>query len=680
MLAKNYRINLYIEINSIKKGRTLMYKTIGMVAHVDAGKTTILEQMLFHTNSIKKAGRVDNQNTVLDYHDIEKQRGITIFSDQAIAAYKNSTYQLVDTPGHVDFSTEMERAIRILDYAIIIISAVEGIEGHTETVWQLLRKYNIPTIFFINKLDRVGADFENVLAEIRNTFTKDIVVLSKPTTQDRISYLLDNPSDEMIEAVSDYDDSILDKYLEGIEIFTPELIDTIKDLFNNNVIYPCLSGVALKGIGIGELLRTIDMLTISKYHSNNEHPLAGTVYKIKYDDNGNKLTFIKLYNGTLEVKNTITHKLSDKEITEKINEIRIYDGTKYTVSNIAYSGQLVAVTGLNLSYVGEGIGEIEDFNSYMLIPALQSKVIYSPEENPKDILKIFEILTEENPSLDVVWIEELKEIHIKVMGTIQLEVLVHVVLERFGKKIEFGTPEILYKETISSKTHGFGHFEPLKHYAEVEFDIKPIERGSGISHDSICSVDVLHTRWQRLSEKNIPDACKKGILTGSPLTDIHITLTTGKSHVKHTSGGDFRQATFRAIRQGIEQTDNILLEPYYHFKIKVDKHLSGRVITDITKMYGTVENPITKGEHIILTGRVPVSTAMNYPSQLASFSSGKGSISFVFDGYDICHNTDEVIERIGYNRNADKDYTSSSIFCSHGKAYTVKGSDIANRH
>ncbi|GKX31623.1 tetracycline resistance protein [Vallitalea longa] len=657
-----------------------MYKTIGMVAHVDAGKTTILEQILFHTNSIKKAGRVDNKNTVLDYHNIEKQRGITIFSDQAIATYKDSTYQLVDTPGHVDFSTEMERAIRILDYAIIIISAVEGIEGHTETVWQLLRKYNIPTIFFINKLDRIGANFQNVIEEISNNFTKNIMILSKPTNDNNISYILDDISTETIEFVADYDDTILNKYLDGIEIRTPELIDTIRDLFNNNTIYPCLSGIALKGIGIDELLRTIDLLVEPKYESNNELPLAGTVYKIKYDDDGNKLTFIKLYTGTLEVKNTITHKLSGKEIIEKINEIRIYNGTKYNNSDIAYPGQLIAVTGLNLSYVGEGIGDMNDFNSYMLIPTLKSKVIYSIEENPKDILKIFEILTEENPSLDVVWIEELKEIHIKVMGTIQLEVLIHVVMERFGKTIEFGTPEILYKETISSKTHGFGHFEPLKHYAEVEYDIKPVNRGSGISYDSICSVDILHKRWQRLSEKNIPDACKKGILTGSPLTDIHLTLTTGKSHVKHTSGGDFRQATFRAVRQGIEKTDNILLEPYYHFKIKVEKHLSGRVITDINKMHGTVENPINKGEHIILIGKVPVSTAMDYPSQLASFSSGKGSISFVFDGYNTCHNTDEVIKRIGYNKSADKDYTSSSIFCSHGKAYTVKGCDIENNN
>lgn len=657
------------------KGSNLMYKTIGMVAHVDAGKTTLLEQILYHTNSIKEVGRVDNKNTVLDYHPIEKERGITIFSDQAVVTYNDCTYQLIDTPGHVDFSTEMERAIRILDYAIIIISAVEGIEGHTETVWQLLKKYNIPTIFFINKLDRIGANFNNTINEIKNTFTNNLIILTDEDTDKNITYLMDNPTTELIESVADYDDSILNKYIDGIEIGTQELTDAINILFNNNAISPCLGGVGLKGIGINELLKAIDTFTTSP-HRDDDNPLSGTVYKIRYDDAGKKLTFIKLYTGSLKVKDTITHRIMDNTITEKINEIRIYNGTKFTLCDTAYPGQLIAVTGLNSSYIGEGIGDNEDYNDFLLIPTLKSKVIYDSSENPKEILKIFMLLTEENPSLDVLWIEELKEIHIKVMGTIQLEVLTQIVLDRFGKIIEFGTPEILYKETITSKTHGFGHFEPLKHYAEIEFDIEPAPRGSGISFDSICSVDVLHTRWQRLSIKNIADACKKGILTGSPLTDVSITLTTGKSHVKHTSGGDFRQATFRAIRQGIEKVDNILLEPFYQFKVKVEKHLSGRVMSDITKMHGNFDAPITSNEHIIITGRVPVSTAMNYPSILASFSSGKGSITFVFAGYDICHNTDEVIERLGYNKDTDKDYTSTSIFCSHGKAYSVKGSDI----
>ncbi|WP_113673959.1 elongation factor G [Vallitalea guaymasensis] len=653
-----------------------MYKTIGMVAHVDAGKTTLLEQILYHTNSIKEAGRVDNKNTVLDYHTIEKERGITIFSDQAVTTYNNCTYQLVDTPGHVDFSNEMERAIRILDYAIIIISAVEGIEGHTETVWQLLRKYNIPTMFFINKLDRVGADFNNTVNEIKNTFTKDLMVISSEVTSENISYLLDNPTSELIESLADYDDDILNKYIDGIGVETEELVNTVKRLFNDNVIYPCLCGIGLKGIGIKELLRAIDTLTISGHTDGNGDFPSGTVYKIRYDNTGNKLTFIKLHNGSLKVKDTITHRIMDNEITEKINEIRIYNGTKYTLCDKACQGQLIAVTGLGSSYIGEGIGDIEDYNDFLLVPTLKSKVIYDSAENPKEILKIFTMLTEENPSLDVLWIEELKEIHIKVMGTIQLEVLTQIVLDRFGKTIDFGTPEILYKETIASKTHGFGHFEPLKHYAEIEFDIEPAPRGSGISIDSVCSVDVLHTRWQRLSQKNIPDACKKGILTGSPLTDVNITLTTGKSHVKHTSGGDFRQATFRAIRQGIEKVDNILLEPFYQFKVKIEKHLSGRVMTDITKMHGSFDSPVTMGEHVMISGRVPVSTAMNYPSTLASFSSGKGSITFVFAGYNRCHNTDEVIERLGYDKDADKDYTSTSIFCSHGKAYGVRGSEI----
>jgi small GTP-binding protein len=650
-----------------------MNKTIGMVAHVDAGKTTLLEQILYSTSSIKKAGRVDNKNTFLDYHSIEKERGITVFSDQAITNYNNCTYQLVDTPGHIDFSTEMERSIRILDYAVIIISAVEGIEGHTETVWQLLKKYQIPTFFFINKLDRVRSSFENVINEIRNTFTQDIIILSHITEDGNINYSLDNPSRDIIELIAEYDELIMEKYVEDEDIKPKEIYQAIKKLFNNNSIYPCLSGIALKSIGIDKLMKSIDLLTLSKYDNTKDEPLSGTVYKIRHDSQGNKLTYIKLYTGTVNVKDSITHK--DKS-TEKINELRIYNGTNYDISKKAYAGQLIAVTGLNASYVGEGIGDFDDYNEYTLIPTLKSKVLYDSFENPKEILKIFTILTEENPSLDVEWVEEIKEIHIKVMGTIQLEVLTYIIQERFGKSITFGVPEVLYKETIAYKTHGFGHFEPLKHYAEVEFDIEPASRNSKISFSSNCHVDVLHTRWQRMCEKNIADACKKGILTGSPLTDIHITLTTGKSHIKHTSGGDFRQATFRAIRQGIEKVDNILLEPFYSIKIKVANHLSGRVMSDITKMHGVFDPPIINNNQVIITGRVPVSTAMNYPSTLASFSSGKGSISLVFDGYDICHNTDDVIKRIGYNKNNDIEYTATSIFCSHGKAYAVEGNSI----
>jgi small GTP-binding protein len=651
-----------------------MYKTIGMVAHVDAGKTTLLEQILYYTNSIREAGRVDYKNTFLDYHYIEKERGITVFSDQGIANYNNCTYQFIDTPGHIDFSTEMERAVRILDYAVIIISAVEGIQGHTETVWQLLRKYEIPTIFFVNKLDRICADYNRVIKEINETLTNDILAISYPNSNNEISFLLDSPNKQIIEFIAERDDTIMEQYLEDEVIHSNDIIESTKKLFNSNKFYPCLSGIALKNIGTYELLKTFDLLTESKL--DNKAPFSSTVYKIRYDK-GNKLTYMKLHSGSISVKDSIDHNTnSEHSITEKINQIRLYNGTKYTLIDTASSGQLVAVTGLNSSYIGEGLGSNADYQSPLLVPILKSKVIYDTNYNPKTILKIFTILTEEDPSLDVMWIEILQEIHIKVMGTIHLEVLQSIVLERFNINVHFDLPEILYKETISSKTHGFGHFEPLKHYAEIEFDIEPTVKNSGISFSSTCSVDILHTRWQRICEKNIIVACQKGILTGSPLTDIHITLTTGKSHVKHTSGGDFRQATFRAIRQGIENTINVLLEPYYYFQIKVAHDLSGRVMTDIVKMHGTFETPITHNNNVIIKGTIPVSTSMNYPCTLASFTSGKGSISLVYCGYDICHNTDEVIKKYGYDKDSDIDYTSTSIFCSHGKAYSIKGSEL----
>lgn len=651
-----------------------------MVAHVDAGKTTLLEQILYHTHTIREAGRVDKHNTFLDYHTIEKERGITVFSDQAVTTYGKMTLQLVDTPGHVDFSTEMERAVRILDYAVIILSAVEGIEGHTETVWQLLRQYQIPTLFFINKLDRVGADLSGVIQDIKEHFTEDVVLLTKPSwDQQCIDNLLNKPTTSLIECAAERDDALMERYLNDEKIPLHQLKAVIRRHFNEGQLFPCLCGSALQGVGIKPLLDILEDLLHTEQHASNDALLSGRVYKIRHDEAGHKLAFIKLDSGYLHVKDTIEHTLHDGEKrVEKINQIRLYHGTKYTTVESAQANQLIAVTGLNHAYVGEGIGNLPDDKHYSLIPTLQAKVIYDEKVHPKEILHIFTLLTEEDPALDVLWNETLGEMHIKVMGTIQLEVLTSLIAERFNQSITFGSPEILYKETIHTKTHGFGHFEPLKHYAEIELDIEPGPRNSGISFSTTCRVDTLHTRWQRLCEKNIPDACKKGILTGSPMTDVHITLTAGKSHVKHTSGGDFRQATFRAVRQGIEQVEAILLEPYYRFRIKVEQTLSGRVMTDITSMDGTFDPPVTSGNYTIITGLVPVSTAMHYPTVLASFTSGKGHISFIYAGYDNCHNTEEVITRLAYNKDADKDYTSTSIFCSHGKAYGVKGCDIAS--
>lgn len=656
-----------------------MYKTIGMVAHVDAGKTTLLEQILFNTNSIRMAGRVDNKDTILDYHSIERQRGITVFSDQTIAQYNDSTYYLIDTPGHVDFSTEMERSIRILDCAVIILSAVEGIEGHTQTVWKLLRKYNIPTIFFVNKLDRAGADFEKVCSEIHNTFTKDLCIFVEPNNNETFTHVnplvsLEKFDDSIIEFIAERNELIMNQYINDENIDYSILIKVSRDLISSNKLFPCVCGSGLKNIGVDNLLFILDKFVITNYEDTSD--FSGTVYKIRHDNLNNKETFIKVLSGILQVKDIISHQINDNSKEEKINQIKIYKGNQYILKNHLNAGELGAVIGINSAFIGEGLGSCSDFNNYSLIPTLRSKVIFDEKVSPKDVLEKFKILTSEDPSINAIWVDELNEIQINVMGLIQLEILKYIVKERFDIDVDFGTAKVIYKETITNETYGFGHFEPYKHFSEVEFKITPNNRGEGITFSSECSTDILHIRWQRLVEKNIMDSCKRGILTGSLITDIHITLISGRAHVKHTSGGDFRQATFRAMRQGIEKVNNILLEPYYDFNITISQELSGKVMTDIVKMNGTFNIPMSDGMNSTITGKIPVSSSMYYPAELASFSRGKGKISLTFSCYDICHDQENVIEKIDYNKDKDPKYTSNSIYCSHGKTYSVLGKDI----
>ncbi len=652
-----------------------MNKTVGVVAHVDAGKTTLIEQLLYNTNAINIAGRVDKQNTFLDYHSIEKKRGITVFSEQAIIQYKDSIIHLVDTPGHIDFSSEMERSLRILDCCIIVISASSGIQAHTETLWKLLRKYNIPTIFFINKLDIIDSDFNKVIENINTFFTNDTLIMTKPNYidnyfRDIISLFNDNHfSTEIIEKIAEYDDDILNKYLNEATIHYDEINKSISNLAISCNIFPVLCGSTLKNIGISSLLDTIDKVIKTNY--NIEDDFKGYVYKIRHDENMQKLTFIKVLSGSINVKDSLTHNQFDEHIEEKINQIRIYNGNSYTTVQSLNAGEYGAVLGLNNSYISECFGNESTYEN-ILNPALRSKVTFDTKYNYKEILKIFEILTQEDPSLNVSWISELNEIHVNIMGYIQLEILQHEVKERFNVDINFDKPEVVYLETIKESTIGMGHFEPYKHYAEVTLRISPSNRGQGISFKSELSVDILQLRWQRMIEKLIIPACKRGILIGSKLTDIKIELIDGKSHIKHTSGGDFKEATYRAIRKAIEQVDNVLLEPYYSFSITVSNELSGRVMTDITKMYGTFDAPTSIGDNSTIVGRVPVSTFIEYPSVLASFTKGKGLISFNLDGYDICHNPEEVIEKIGYDSKSDKEHTSHSIYVSHGKTFSVE--------
>lgn len=635
-----------------------MKKTIGILAHVDAGKTTFSEQVLYHTKSIRNRGRVDHKNSFLDSHNIEKERGITIFSDGAVFEFKNNTYYLVDTPGHIDFSTEMERAIGVMDYAIVLISAVEGVQGHTETVWQLLRKYNVPTFIFINKLDRVNADKDKVMNEIKRVLSKDIFYIEENIKEDELSQ-------ELIEFISEYDETLLERYFEG-SYDKESWISTFKTLVKENKVFPCFGGSALQDEGIIEFLNNLDEITFTEYDEKSK--FAAIVYKIRHEANGNRVTFIKALEGTLRVRDEIAYR---DDISEKISSIRIYNGNKFKSVDEVKAGDIFAVTGLSKANVGEGLGELNKNIKYNMIPTLMSKVIFDPTYNIKDVLGYFKILDAEDPALNVVWNENLQEIHVHIMGKIQLEILKEVVKDRFNLDIDFGPCKILYKETIRNSVKGYGHFEPLKHYAEVHLKLEALERNSGIEFENKCHSDNLTTGHMNLIRTHIFEREHHGVLTGSALTDVKVTLLTGRAHNKHTEGGDFREATFRALRQGLEKADNVLLEPYYKFKIDVELDYMGRVLSDIQRLSGSFNPPEINEDRVTVIGRGPVKTFMDYSSEVIAFSKGKGSINLIYDGYDECHNTEEVIKEIGYRRDADIEYTSSSIFCSKGQGYVV---------
>lgn len=654
-----------------------MNKTIGVLAHVDAGKTTFCEQLLYHTKSIRNRGRVDNKDTFLDNHEIERQRGITIFSEQGKFIYNNSNYNLIDTPGHIDFSPDMERAISIMDYAIVIISAVEKIQPHTKTVFRLLKKHNIPVFFFGNKIDREGANIEKLIEDIKLNLSEDVIDISTNLYIDNEI----NLSEEIIEFIAERDEELLNKYLNGEydkELWINKLIKSIK----NCDIYSFLKGSALQDIGIEDFIKKLDYLTYTNYQGNSN--FIGKVYKVRYDKNKNRLTYIKAIRGNLKVKDELKYIIKDEVITEKINNIRVYNSNKYENVNEVFAGQTFAVTGLTKIMPNEYILDKNlDINKFYenysidkeidIVPTLKSKIKFDESLNIKDVLNAFKILNDEEPALNVKWNENLKEIHIHVMGKIQLEILKEIVKNRFNIDVDFGKCEILYKETLKEKTIGYGHFEPLGHYAEVHLLIEPSTRNSGIIFKSNAHVDDLTIGHQNLIKTHIFEKEHNGILGGYPITDINITLITGRAHTKHTSGGDFRQATLRALRQGLEQVDNLLLEPFYKFKIEIDIDYIGRVLSDIQKMSGTFKEPIISEEMCIIEGRGPVSTFMDYQLELISFSKGTGSISFIFDGYDECHNSDEILENRNYDKDSDSEYTSNSIFCSKGQGYVVKG-------
>lgn len=639
-----------------------MKKTIGIFAHVDAGKTTFSEQLLYHTKIIRKLGRVDNKDSFLDSHFIERERGITIYSDMARFNYGDNEYFLIDTPGHIDFSSEMERAISILDYGILIISAVEGIQGHTETLWKLLRENNIPTFIFINKIDREGADKESVLNEIKKNFSSDVFMLDGN---------LDELSNELIEFISERDEDILEDYMNE-EIDYSKCITSLSKSIKYEEAFIAMYGAALLDKGITEFIDVFDKLTFTEYKEDDV--LRARVHKVRYDKDNNRVAFIKIISGSIKVKDIIEYEVNGEIISEKINALRLYNGEKFEVIDKAKDGEICGVIGLSKIKSGDVIGDVEK-SKISLVPTLSSKVIFDSKLNPKDVLKYFRILEDEDGTLNVTWNEESSEITINIMGEIQLEVLREIFNERFKVNIEFGDPKILYKETIRGKAYGYGHFEPLRHYAEVHLKLEELPKGSGIKFESTCHTDNLQIGQMNLVKTHIFEKEHKGILTGSPITDMKITLTNGRAHLKHTEGGDFREATKRALRQGLEYADNILLEPYYRFNLQGDINLMGRFISDIQKMKGEFNDPILTEEKVTITGIGPVETFRKYPLELQAISKGKARISLVFEGYLPCHNTEEVIDKIGYDRNKDPEYTSSSIFCAKGVGYEVKANE-----
>lgn len=629
----------------------------GILAHVDAGKTTLSEGLMYKSGAIRKIGRVDNKDAHLDTNELERARGITIFSSQAELKIDDLDITLLDTPGHVDFSAEMERTLRVLDYAILIISGADGVQGHTETLWKLLREYNVPVFIFVNKMDQNGTDKEKILEDIREKLTDSCVDFT------------DTDSEEFYENIAMSDEHVMEDYLDNMTVS----IEDIQGLIVERKIFPCFFGSALRLTGIDEFMQGLYTYTLRPEYSKE---FGARVYKITREADGTRLTHIKVTGGTLRVKTELTGDTDGREWREKINQIRLYSGDKYETVNEACAGMVCALTGLNYTYCGEGFGyEYSDNQSY-LEPVLTYKINLPDSISETQMLPKLRMLEEEDPKLSIVWDEELKEIQAKIMGEVQLEILKSVIKERFGVDITFGAGNIVYKETIENVVEGVGHFEPLRHYAEVHLILEPAPRGSGVHVYTDCSEDILDKNWQRLIVTHIEEREHRGVLTGSPVTDINIILVTGRAHIKHTEGGDFRQATYRAIRQGLKMAHSRLLEPYYEFRFEVPEVNIGRAMMDIEKMHGKFEMPVTSDGVAVITGSAPVSLMHDYQNEVIAYSKGHGRLNLTLKGYDLCHNEDEVIAKYNYDSESDIANPTGSVFCAHGSGYLVPWNEV----
>ena len=624
---------------------------LGILAHVDSGKTTLSEAMLYRAGVTRRLGRVDHKDAFLDTDALEKARGITIFSKQALLTAGDTDITLLDTPGHVDFSTETERTLQVLDYAVLVVSGTDGVQSHTETLWRLLRRYRVPTFVFVNKMDLPGMERQELLAQLNRRLGEGFVDFGAEQA-------------DRDEALALCDENLMDRMLDAGQLQDADLIPAIA----RRHVFPCWFGAALKLEGVDALLDGLDRYTRP---APALEAFGAKVFKVSQDEQGARLTWLRVTGGELKVKAQLTGEADGEPWAEKANQLRLYSGAKYTLTEAIGPGQVCAVTGLTKARPGEGLGAERDSDLPVLEPVLSYQVLLPEGADVHAALGKLHRLEEEEPQLHVVWNETLGEIHVQLMGEIQLEVLRSLLAERFGLTVEFGPGGILYKETITEPMEGVGHYEPLRHYAEVHLKLEPLPRGSGMQFAADCREEVLDKNWQRLVLTHLEEKQHLGVLTGSPLTDVKITLIAGRAHLKHTEGGDFRQATYRAVRQGLMLAKSQLLEPWYAFRLEVPAENIGRAMSDIQRMEGTFDPPESGEETAVLTGFAPVSTMRSYPMEVVSYTRGRGHLSLTLDGYRPCHNAQEVIAAIGYEPEHDLDNPADSVFCAHGAGFVV---------
>ena len=630
---------------------------IGILAHVDSGKTTLSEALLYGTGTIRKLGRVDHKDAFLDTDALEKARGITIFSKQALFTAGNTDFTLLDTPGHVDFSTETERTLQVLDYAVLVVSGTDGVQSHTETLWRLLRRYHIPTFVFVNKMDLPGPGREALLTQLNRRLGDGFVDFGAEQA-------------DRDEALALCDERLMEAMLDRGILTDTDLIPAIA----RRHVFPCWFGSALKLQGVDALVEGLDRYTRP---APALEAFGAKVFKVSQDEQGNRLTWLRVTGGVLKVKAQLTGEADGELWAEKANQLRLYSGAKFTLAERIGPGQVCAVTGLTKARPGEGLGAERDSDLPVLEPVLSYQVLLSEGADVHAALGKLHRLEEEEPQLHVVWNETLGEIHVQLMGEIQLEVLKSLLAERYGLEVGFGPGGILYKETITEAMEGVGHYEPLRHYAEVHLKLEPLPRGSGMQFAADCREEVLDKNWQRLVLTHLEEKQHLGVLIGAPLTDVKITLIAGRAHLKHTEGGDFRQATYRAVRQGLMMADQIhktqLLEPWYAFRLELPSDNVGRAMNDIQNMGGSFDPPETgaDGDTTLLTGTAPASTMRSYPMEVVGYTRGRGHLTLTLDGYRPCHNAAEVIEAAGYEPEHDLDNPADSVFCAHGAGFVV---------